>query len=163
MRVDVYVALGSNLSDPVAQVQKALQELSELPYTSLVTSSSLYLTKPVGPQDQDDFVNGVARLQTSLMPLELLDELQALEISHRRVRRRHWGPRTLDLDLLLYADQVITHPRLTVPHPEMHRRGFVLKPLMEIAPHLVMPDGTPVKSLYDQLSADDLKMQLIGL
>ncbi|MGM0833850.1 2-amino-4-hydroxy-6-hydroxymethyldihydropteridine diphosphokinase [Halomonas qinghailakensis] len=127
-----YIGLGSNLDNPVAHVCQALRELNELPLCQLVTQSSLYATRPIGPQDQPDFINAVAALETSLSPLALLDQLQGLEQRHRRRRLRHWGPRTLDLDLLLYGQSTILHPRLQVPHPHMHERAFVLAPLEEL-------------------------------
>ncbi|GGC94381.1 2-amino-4-hydroxy-6-hydroxymethyldihydropteridine diphosphokinase [Vreelandella lutescens] len=128
-----YIGLGSNLEHPEAQVRQALSELAALPLCQLVACSSLYATPPVGPQDQPDFINAVACLDTRLSPLALLDQLQALEQHHRRRRLRHWGPRTLDLDLLLYGERVIQQPRLTVPHPHMHARAFVIVPLAEVA------------------------------
>lgn len=132
----VYIGLGSNLEDPAQQVTQALHELDQLPLSRCVGASSLYLSQPVGPQDQPDFINAVAALETRLSPLALLDQLQALEQRHRRRRDRHWGPRTLDLDLLLFNHTSIDHPRLQVPHPLMHTRAFVLGPLNELAPHL---------------------------
>ncbi|MCG8488411.1 MAG: 2-amino-4-hydroxy-6-hydroxymethyldihydropteridine diphosphokinase, partial [Chromatiales bacterium] len=104
------------------------------PDTSLLDHSSLYRSRPVGPQDQDDFINAVAHLSTALAADSLLDALQQLEQQHHRVRERRWGPRSLDLDLLLYGDRTIDTPRLKVPHPEIAKRSFVLLPLHEIAP-----------------------------
>ncbi len=130
----VYIGLGSNLDNPRQQVIDALAELQALPGCRLLNHSSLYRTRPVGPQDQPDFVNAVASLATRREPHALLDELQAIEQRHARVRSgAHWGPRTLDLDLLLYGERRIDTPRLRVPHPEMTRRAFVLVPLREIA------------------------------
>ena len=131
-----YIGLGSNLESPIEQVREALNELAMLPLSRLVAASSLYTSRPVGPQDQPDFINAVAALETRLSPLALLDQLQALEQLHRRRRQHHWGPRTLDLDLLLYANEHINSPRLRVPHPQMTARAFVLLPLTEIAPSL---------------------------
>jgi 2-amino-4-hydroxy-6-hydroxymethyldihydropteridine diphosphokinase len=131
-----YIGLGSNLASPIEQVRQALNELATLPLCRLVASSSLYASRPLGPQDQPDFINAVAALETRLSPLALLDQLQALEQQHRRRRQRHWGPRTLDLDLLLYGNEHINAPRLRVPHPQMASRAFVLAPLTEIAPSL---------------------------
>ena len=133
-----YIGVGSNLEAPIEQVRAALQELATLPLSELVAASSLYASRPVGPQDQPDFINAVAALETRLSPLALLDQLQALEQQHRRRRQRHWGPRTLDLDLLLYANAAIDTPRLRVPHPQMTARAFVLLPLSEIAPSLIL-------------------------
>ncbi|MGH1432770.1 MAG: 2-amino-4-hydroxy-6-hydroxymethyldihydropteridine diphosphokinase [Neptuniibacter sp.] len=145
--VRCYIGLGSNLEDPVWQVQTALKELSKLNQCSLVRTSSLYRSAPVGPQDQPDFINAVAALDTTLEAHTLLDQLQALEQSHRRVRERHWGPRTLDLDLLLFGTEQISTERLTVPHTFMHERSFVLYPLHEISPELIFPDDTLLSQL----------------
>ncbi len=141
------IGLGANLDDPRAQLERALEALDRLPLTRCTRHSHLYASKPVGPQDQPDFVNAVAELTTRLSPLALLDQLQALEQQHRRVRLRHWGPRTLDLDLLLFDDRSITTPRLSVPHPEMLKRGFVLRPLADLL--------GPVR--VSSLSEDDLE------
>ncbi|MCE8029649.1 2-amino-4-hydroxy-6-hydroxymethyldihydropteridine diphosphokinase [Billgrantia desiderata] len=153
--VDVYVGLGSNLEDPVAQVRRALEALGGLPLTERVAVSRLYASRPVGPQDQPDFINAVAHLRTRLSPLAMLDQLQALEQRHGRVRRRHWGPRTLDLDLLLYGDERLELPRLRVPHPEMTARSFVLLPLAELSPQLQLPDGRSVAALANALATSD--------
>lgn len=139
-----YIGLGSNVDNPVQQVTHALSELDRLPLSRLVEASSLYCSKPVGPQDQPDFVNAVAALETRLSPLALLDQLQALEQHHRRRREHRWGPRTLDLDVLLFNHTHIEHPRLCVPHREMHTRAFVLRPLIEVAPHLTL-HGQPLE------------------
>lgn len=144
-----YIGLGSNLADPLAQVSRALAELSALPHTRLVERSAIYASKPVGPA-QPDFINAAALLDTQLSPLDLLDALQAIEQSHQRVRIEHWGPRTLDLDLLLYGDQVIASERLTVPHPYLTQRSFVLYPLADITPELHLPDGTHLPDLLRQ-------------
>ena len=135
----VYVGLGSNLQDPVSQVRGGIADLARLPQCRLLASSSLYASAPLGPQDQADFVNAVAVLDTTLSPLDLLDALQAIETAHARVRERHWGPRTLDLDLLMFGAATFDLPRLQVPHPEMHKRVFVLEPLLELTPDLVIP------------------------
>jgi 2-amino-4-hydroxy-6-hydroxymethyldihydropteridine diphosphokinase len=154
--VDVYVGLGSNLDDPRRQVEQALQALDRLSLTRRVRASSLYLSRPVGPQNQPPFINAVAQLVTRLSPLALLDQLQALEQHHRRVRQHRWGPRTLDLDLLLFGEQVIDTARLRVPHPEMTARAFVLVPLAELAPALRLPDGRRVAALARTLATDDV-------
>jgi len=146
----VWIGLGSNLDDPRAQVSTALQELAQLPESSLVTHSSLYRSDPVGPPGQPDYINAVAALDTQLSPETLLDALQAIEQAHQRVRKIHWGPRTLDLDLLLYGNETIATPRLSVPHPFMTQRNFVLWPLAEIAPELILPDGRSLQALLLQ-------------
>lgn len=142
-----YIGLGSNLDDPRRQVEQALDELTQLPATRLTGQSRLYQSHPQGPADQPDFINAAARLETTLAPLALLDALQAIEQAHHRVRERHWGPRTLDLDLLLYGQEVIDQPRLQVPHPEMTRRPFVLYPLADIDPALTLPKWGALASL----------------
>ncbi|MDC8805327.1 2-amino-4-hydroxy-6-hydroxymethyldihydropteridine diphosphokinase [Halomonas pacifica] len=152
-----YIGLGSNQEHPREQVTQAIDALGHLPLTRLTGASRLYASAPVGPQDQPDFVNAVAELATRLSPLALLDQLQALEQRHGRRRLRHWGPRTLDLDLLLYDDVVIDSPRLRVPHPEMANRGFVLVPLAELAPTLCLPDGRRIVPLAEARSGDDLR------
>jgi 2-amino-4-hydroxy-6-hydroxymethyldihydropteridine diphosphokinase len=132
----VYVGIGSNLADPVHQVSAALRELDVLPHTRLVKQSSLYRSAPVGHDEQPDFVNAVAQLETALPAERLLAELHEIEARHGRTRSFPNAPRTLDLDLLLYGDAVLALSALTVPHPRMHERAFVLKPLLEIAPQL---------------------------
>ena len=156
--VNAYIGLGSNLGDPRAQVEQAFAELAVLPRTQLVATSPLYQSVAVGPGDQPDYINAVAHITTTLEPLALLDQLQALEHRHQRVRIEHWGPRTLDLDLLLYADAVIDLPRLQVPHPYLSQRNFVLYPLAAIAADLVLPCGTSIASLIEQIPPDGLSI-----
>jgi 2-amino-4-hydroxy-6-hydroxymethyldihydropteridine diphosphokinase len=137
----VFVGLGSNLNDPVQQVQSALTQLAQLPKTQWIRTSSLYHSAPMGVTAQPDFINAVAEFYSALPPLELLTQLLALEQQHGRVRKQHWGERTLDLDLLLYGNEIITSATLTVPHAGLKQRDFVLVPLAEIAPDLILPDG----------------------
>ncbi|HCS63757.1 MAG TPA: 2-amino-4-hydroxy-6-hydroxymethyldihydropteridine diphosphokinase [Cellvibrio sp.] len=150
-----YIGLGSNLEDPLAQVKRAFAELANIPQTSLLARSSIYSSHAVGPE-QPDYINAVALLDTQLAPLALLDALQAIEQAHQRVRIQHWGPRTLDLDLLLYGDQIIAEERLRVPHPYLTQRSFVLYPLADITPTLQLPDGTPLAALLSRCPADGL-------
>ena len=146
-----YIGLGSNLADPAHQIRQAVIALHRLPATRLIQCSSLYGSTPVGPADQPDFINAVAAIDTDLPALDLLHAMQVLEQQTGRVRTRHWGERTLDLDLLLYGDQQITLPELQVPHPRLAERAFVLGPLHEIAaPLLTLPDGRSVTSLWQQ-------------
>ncbi|MCS3902176.1 2-amino-4-hydroxy-6-hydroxymethyldihydropteridine diphosphokinase [Methylohalomonas lacus] len=155
----VYIGLGSNLDAPRQQLASALAELGRLPETDRCTASPLYRSRPVGPQDQPDYLNAVACLETRLAPLDLLDRLQAIE--QQQGRRRdgvRWGARTLDLDVLLYGDAIIDSPRLTVPHPEMANRGFVLKPLHDLAPNLAIPGLGPVSDLLARMNTDDLEV-----
>ena len=146
-RESAYVALGSNLDDPQRQVEIAFDLLADLPDTELIARSSLYRSAPFGPVEQPEFVNAVVGLQTSLGASALLEHLQAIETSQGRVRKQRWGPRTLDLDLLVYGAQVIDESRLTVPHPGIAERNFVLLPLREIAPELVIPGLGPVADI----------------
>lgn len=142
-----YVGLGSNLDDPAAQVESALAELDRLSGTRLVRRSALYRTRPVGYAEQPDFVNAVAELETALEPEALLRALLALEQAHGRVRGIRNGPRTLDLDLLLYGGCTRRSADLTLPHPRLHERAFVLVPLHEIAPDARVPGRGSVSAL----------------
>lgn len=144
-----YIGLGSNLEDPLGQVGRAFEALDKITRTRLIKRSPAYRSKAIGPE-QPDYINAVASVETGLSPLELLDALQAIEQAHRRVRLQHWGPRTLDLDLLLYSNDVIEHPRLIVPHPYLTQRGFVLYPLADIEPNLQLPDGRSLQALLPQ-------------
>jgi 2-amino-4-hydroxy-6-hydroxymethyldihydropteridine diphosphokinase len=138
--VRAYIGLGSNLNDPVEQVRSARRTISQINGVEESGFSSLYRSPPMGPADQPDYVNAVLAVTTILAPLALLTELQAIEAEHGRVRgRERWGPRTLDLDILLYGQRVISTERLTVPHPRLSERAFVLYPLYEIAPDLHIP------------------------
>jgi 2-amino-4-hydroxy-6-hydroxymethyldihydropteridine diphosphokinase len=137
--VTAYIALGANLEDPVVQVRAGLAALATLPDTQLLMQSSLYRTAPVGYADQPDFINAVAAVDTELSPRELLDALLAIELNHGRVRQFANSPRTLDLDVLLYDDVEVNEIGLTIPHPRMHERAFVLAPLAEIAPLCEIP------------------------
>lgn len=145
-----YIGLGSNLEDPHRQVSDALLELREIPNTELLSHSLLYRSDPVGPPGQPDYINAVAKLDTRLEPEALLDALQAIEQAHQRVRIEHWGPRTLDLDLLLYGNDQLDTARLKVPHPFMTERSFVLYPLAEIEPNLVLPKGDQLSDILLQ-------------
>ncbi|MBN7768475.1 2-amino-4-hydroxy-6-hydroxymethyldihydropteridine diphosphokinase [Marinobacter daepoensis] len=157
MTTDAYVGLGSNLDDPAIQLARAVSELAGLPGTTLVAQSPFYASRPVGPQDQPDFVNGAVWLRTRLPAHELLDHLQAIEHAHGRERLRHWGPRTLDLDLLLYGQESIRDPRLTVPHAELPNRDFVLQPLLDLNPGLTLPDGQSVARLRTLCADNQLR------
>ena len=137
--MSAFIGLGANLDNPCAQVQRAFGELARLPQSTLVAKSSLWRSAPVGHANQPEFINAVAKLETDLSADALLDELQTLESAHGRERSFPNAPRTLDLDLLLYADEVRDSPRLTLPHPRMHERAFVLKPLVEISPQATIP------------------------
>jgi len=157
-----FVALGSNLQDPVFQVKKALIALSSLPKTQLLKTSSLYKTAPIDcPSDAGspipDFINAVAEVQTELSPQELLLALHAIENEAGRVRPFVNAPRVLDCDLLLYENMVIQSDTLILPHPRMHTRGFVLLPLFEIAPQLSMPVHGKIEQLISPELSKDIK------
>ncbi len=134
-----YIAIGSNLGDRQAYLEAGLREVAALPNTRLAEVSQAYETPPVGPVAQPDFLNAVFAIETALAPEPLLVALLAAEKKHQRQRRIRWGPRTLDLDLLLYGERVVASADLTLPHPHMHERSFVLVPLCEIAPRLSHP------------------------
>ena len=153
-----YVALGSNLDDPRAQVERAMAELAGLHGTRRVLGSSLYRSRPLGPVAQPDFVNAVAGLLTQLDPAELLAELQALETRLGRERPVvRWGPRRIDLDLLVHGGARIDTPGLQVPHPGIAARAFVLVPLAEIAPDLEVPGVGRVRALLERVDSSDLE------
>jgi 2-amino-4-hydroxy-6-hydroxymethyldihydropteridine diphosphokinase len=155
--VTAYIGLGSNLDDPESQVRRACAELAQIADSRLVAVSPLYRSEPLGPPGQPDYINAVARLATTLSPERLLDALQAIEQAHGRVRKERWGARTLDLDVLLYGEQVIDSARLTVPHPHMSGRAFVLYPLADIAPELVVPGLGPLVGLLAACPAEGLE------
>lgn len=148
MMKTVYIALGSNLDNPLEQLKQAVSSLQKLGEDLVV--SPFYGSKPLGPQDQPDYVNAVVEIRTDLPPCKLLDELQRIENEQGRVRLRRWGERTLDLDILLYGDEQIETERLTVPHYDMHNREFVIVPLYDLNPDLILPNGTPLVTLYQQ-------------
>lgn len=152
----VYVGLGSNLADPVNQVERALAALARLPETRCEAVSPLYRTPPMGPPGQPDYINAVAALSTTLAPHRLLDELQAIEHAHARRRAERWGPRTLDLDILLIGEKVLHDERLTVPHPGLAERAFVLLPLCDIAPDLEVPGQGRASSLLARLNPEGI-------
>ncbi len=155
--ITAYIAVGSNLADPVNQAQRAIAALKQLPQSQWIAASSLYSSTPMGPQNQPDYINAVVAISTNLTPLALLDCTQAIEQEQGRVRKdERWGPRTLDLDILLYGDQVIDSPRLTVPHYGMKQREFVLYPLAEIAPSLTLPDGSELRALLNTVDRNGL-------
>lgn len=151
--VVAHVALGSNLGNPRARIQRGFDALAELPRTTLHARSRLFRTPPWAVVDQPAFINAAARLETSLSPRELLDALLVIEVGAGRVRGRRNGPRTLDLDLLLYGDRVIDEPGLVVPHPRLHERAFVLLPLADIAPDWVVPGRGKVADLLGRVDA----------
>lgn len=152
-----YIGLGSNLGNSTVTLKSAVTALKAIAGIEKVQLSSFYQSKPHGPQDQPDYINAVAGFLTDLNPIELLDQLQAIENTHGRTRNgAQWTARTLDLDILLYGDHQIGVDRLVVPHPWMTRREFVVLPLLEIAPNLRLPDGALLKGYLNQLPIDTL-------
>ena len=146
--IRAFIGAGANLGDPISQIDAAAAALDAVPRVRLTGRSRLYGSKPVGPQDQPDYVNAVFELQTSLAATALLDACLRTESALGRVRGRRWGERAIDLDLLLYGADIIDAPRLTVPHPELTRRTFVLRPLADLAPELEIPGtGATVATL----------------
>lgn len=146
--VSAYIGLGSNLTDPSAQVRSGIAALARLAQTHLEACSSLYRTAPVGTRQQPDFINAVCHVRTRLAPMALMQNLLEIEGLHGRVREGDkGGPRTLDLDLLLYGSEAIQNANLTVPHPRLHERAFVLYPLFELEPDLVIPEHGAVRDL----------------
>lgn len=159
-RVRAYIGIGANLSNPIQQVTQAIDALTSLEQTTLVGRSSWYQSRAVGPGIQPDYINGVAAIDTQLCAIALLDALQSIELQQKRVRHTRWGPRTLDLDLLLFGDDIIQTSRLTVPHPRIRERNFVVIPLAQINPDLVLPeqriDNVFIKPMHIQELAQDL-------
>ncbi|MWN32205.1 2-amino-4-hydroxy-6-hydroxymethyldihydropteridine diphosphokinase [Gilliamella sp. Pra-s65] len=153
-----YIALGSNLEDPLSQANRAIMALKQLPNTTCLEVSPFYRSKPLGPQDQNDYLNAVVKIKTALSPIELLDALQTIEKAQGRVRKENrWGARTLDLDILLYDDLVIESERLTIPHYHMKNREFVLYPLFDISPELILPDNDKLYDLVTQCPKNGLE------
>ena len=152
--VTAFIGLGSNLADPLVQVRQALVELDSIPGTRVTARSSFYRTSPVGLLEQPDFINAVASVRTTLKPLALLAALLAIENRHGRRRSIRNAPRTLDLDLLLYGEQVLGQDGLSLPHPRLHERAFVLAPLAEIAPDAMVPGRGRVQDLLAQVDCN---------
>ena len=158
MTETAYVALGSNLEQPQLRLQQAVAAIEDKKNTSIVACSRLYRSDPIGPPGQPDYCNAVVAIDTTLEPLALLDAMQAIENAHGRTRTLRWGPRTLDLDILLFGNWTIRSPRLTIPHCQMQIRNFVLCPLLDVAPELVLPDGQPLSALVERLGYQGLSV-----
>ncbi|MCK5902393.1 MAG: 2-amino-4-hydroxy-6-hydroxymethyldihydropteridine diphosphokinase [Cocleimonas sp.] len=154
-----YIGLGSNLGNPITYLNNAVEALQAHPQISALTVSRFYNSKPQGSQNQPDYLNAVVQCETALEAHDLLDVLQNIENNNHRERTgEHWGARTLDLDLLLYGNIIIESATLSVPHPWMCKRSFVLYPLRELSPHLVLPDGRTLEQCIANLSTDDLEL-----
>lgn len=159
MKTTAYIGIGSNIGDPRGQVEQAIAALDRLPDTKLKSASPLYQSRPQGPVDQPEFVNAAAAIDTGLEALDLLEHLHAIEQAQGRFRDgTRWGPRQLDLDILLYGDEAFSTSGLTVPHPELTRRSFVLYPLADIAPDLEIPGAGSLQQLLAEMPADDLEV-----
>ncbi|PQJ90032.1 2-amino-4-hydroxy-6-hydroxymethyldihydropteridine diphosphokinase [Aliivibrio sifiae] len=155
--IKVIIAIGSNLGNPVEQAKVAIEALHHLPNSKVTATSSLYSSSPMGPKDQPDYINAVVELETNLEPLDLLDLTQKIELEQGRVRKdERWGPRTLDLDIILFGDQMIDNERLTVPHYGMKEREFVLYPLSEIYNDFTFPDGVTLSQLLTKVDRNGL-------
>ena len=151
----VYIGLGSNLDQPRIQIKRALQSLAELPDTRLLADSGFYESKPMGPKDQPDYVNAVAELETSLEAETLLRYCQSIEEQQGRTRQRHWGERTIDLDVLLYGQQQIDTADLVIPHPGIEQRDFVYLPLLKISPDILIPGKGALKEIVQSRASDE--------
>jgi 2-amino-4-hydroxy-6-hydroxymethyldihydropteridine diphosphokinase len=155
-----FIGLGSNRSDPRAQLDAALAAMAALASTRVVDVSPRYWTAPVGDPEQPEFLNAVAALETGLEPVALLRELQRIEKEQGRERDpgRRWGPRTIDLDLLLFGDETIDLAELNVPHPRMSERAFVLRPLADLSPDLEVPGAGSVEELLGRVDTDGIRL-----
>ena len=151
MSKSAFVGIGSNLGDREGNFRQAVELLSAEDGVDVVAVSEIRETDPVGPVEQGPFLNGAVRIETDLAPRELLERLLAVEERLGRVRRERWGPRTIDLDLLLYGDDIVDEPGLTVPHPRLHERRFALEPLSDLAPSLEIPGKGPISTLLAEL------------
>lgn len=157
MKTEAFIGIGSNLGLPLEQVRAAIDALSALEKTQLVSVSPLYRTAPIGPQNQPDYVNAVALIETHFEPHDLLSELQKIEQQQGRMRGERWGARTLDLDLLIYGESVISDDTLQIPHPRMAERAFVLYPLSNLAPQLLIPGLGQVNELLDRVQHQSIE------
>jgi 2-amino-4-hydroxy-6-hydroxymethyldihydropteridine diphosphokinase len=157
-----YISVGSNLNNPYQQVKRAVDKLKIANSISVKAVSGWYLSDPLGPKNQSRYVNGVIKISTRLSPNQLLKKLHEIEDAHGRIRNVHWGPRTLDLDILLYGSKMMNTKKLTIPHPEMKIRNFVLTPLADIEPNLVLPDGSILSSLLENSQLKEIVPILPG-
>lgn len=162
--IPAYIGLGSNLQEPIGQLRSAVIALGGLRDSRVAAVSRVYRSAAVGPGDQPDYLNAVLRLDTALAPEALLQQLQAIETSQGRIRIERWGARTLDLDILLYGELEIVTPTLTIPHPALSSRNFVLYPLADISgPNLVLPDGSDLGTLLARCPRGELVATMLQL
>ncbi len=158
-----YIGIGSNQGDKYSNCALAIENISSSQKNRLLQQSSFYLTKPWGYKEQGDFINAVIEIGTSLSPCNLLSFLQSVESNLGKKKNGKWGPRAIDLDILFYNNQMLKLPQLTIPHPLLHQRGFVLIPLKEIAPHLIHPVfNQTIPQLFDGLNDDKCALKLSG-
>ncbi|VAW92778.1 2-amino-4-hydroxy-6-hydroxymethyldihydropteridinepyrophosphokinase [hydrothermal vent metagenome] len=156
-RQNIYIGLGSNLNEPRLQITNAINEIKLLENCDFILNSSLYKSPPMGPQDQPDYFNSVLKMSSNLTAIKLLDKLQNIEQQHGRIQKERWGARSLDLDILLYGQQVINSDRLTIPHLGLYIRAFVLYPLYEIEPKLILPNGVALSEQVKALGKQDIE------
>lgn len=162
MSVNAYIALGSNQQDPAYQIQLAINAIAVIPNTRLIKVSPFYQTSAVGFVEQEDFVNAVVQVTTQLSALELMDALLKVEKQQGRVRDQRWGPRIIDCDIILFGEEQIDLPGLTVPHKEMHNRLFVLKPLADLFPEYVLPEvGLITKRIAELSESGDQRLTML--
>lgn len=152
-----YIGIGSNLDTPKSQVERALSALAAHRDIDIEKVSNLYLSKAIGPDNQPDYVNGAVHIKTTLSPMTLLDTLQDIEQQQGRIRNERWGARTLDLDILLYQNHTIDTDRLTIPHPELANRNFVILPLLDIDTKLTLPNGQKIADILPIIGAENIK------
>jgi 2-amino-4-hydroxy-6-hydroxymethyldihydropteridine diphosphokinase len=157
----VYIGLGSNIEQPFLQIKKAIKALDELPETVVVRDSGYFKSWPMGPKDQPDYINAVLEIETTIDAIDLLKYCQQIEQQHGRIKLRHWGERTIDLDILLYADQQIKTENLTVPHPGILQRDFVYLPLLKLNPEVNVPGFGPLSSAVELADRQSIKKQSI--
>ncbi|MPV85904.1 2-amino-4-hydroxy-6-hydroxymethyldihydropteridine diphosphokinase [Ostreibacterium oceani] len=157
--VAAYIALGSNLDNPLQQIETAIAQIAAHPAMQLIKRAKCYRSKPVGPADQPDFINTAVMIETTLSPRDLLQALQAIEQAQHRVKTAHWGPRTIDLDIILYGDTVLTTETLIIPHAQAHLRAFVLQPLLDLDETLTLPRYGRVAALLFALNAQQNTQQ----
>ena len=156
-----FIGIGSNMTDPVANCMESIDRISQFSHIRITKRSSLYRTEPVGLREQEWFVNGVIEIKTKYTATTLLKVLQQIESDMGRIRKERWGPRTIDLDILFYGQEVIKEKDLSVPHPELHKRRFVLIPMYEIAPYVIHPAfGISIKGLLSRLQ-DESRVEVL--
>ena len=148
----IYIGLGSNIENPVVQIKNAIKALNELSESKVLINSGYFKSKPMGPKDQPDYVNAVVEIETTLSADELLKKCQLIEQSQGRVKKRHWGERIIDIDILLYADQQIKTDDLSVPHPGISSRDFVYMPLLKVNPEIQVPGKGLLKTIVESAS-----------